>query len=300
VAQPPWLRRKLRQRQRRWRRHGGLRRLPERSAHALRWRLSNPEAIARWTDGELDLDGYYWLFVLGLNNSGTSLVSRVLASHPRIRSLPGEGQLLTRALPQAVAYGARRNWTARLDVFHWTEENDPAPALRVRYDWASYYERGPGVLLEKSPPNTVRARWLQANFRPSRFIGVIRHPYAVCEGIRRREGLSIAEAALHWSRGNGIMLDDADRLERFLLVTYESFATQPQGELERIEAFLELDEPFDRRVLDQPLPFHNVDGKVQRLTNLNEKSLKRLAPEEIETIDEIAGPLMERLGYERA
>jgi len=298
MAQPPWVKRKIRQRQRQWRRYGGLSRLPARTAHNLRWRVSDPEEIARWTDRQLALDGYYWLFVLGLNNSGTSLVSRVLASHPRIRPLPGEGQLLTNALPQAVDYGARRNWTARLDVFHWTEEADSAPALRTRYDWALYYEPGPGVLLEKSPPNTVRARWLQANFSPSRFIGVVRHPYAVCEGVRRREGLPIEEAALHWRRGNEIMLDDAESLERFLLVTYEGFAAHPQEELDRIESFLELEEPFDRDVLEEPLPHHNVDGRVQRLTNLNEKSLERLAPDEIETINRVAGPLMERLGYE--
>jgi hypothetical protein len=146
----------------------------------------------------------------------------------------------------------------------------------------------------------VRARWLQANFRPARFIGIVRHPYAVCEGIRRREGLSIEEAALHWVRGNEIMLDDAGHLEHFLLVTYEEFATRPETELDRIEEFLGLEEPLDRSVLEQPLPFHNVDGRVQRLTNLNAKSLERLAPGEIEMIDRIAGPLMERLGYERA
>jgi len=126
----------------------------------------------------------------------------------------------------------------------------------------------------------------------------VRHPYAVCEGVRRREGLPIEEAALHWRRGNEIMLDDAESLERFLLVTYEGFAAHPQEELDRIESFLELEEPFDRDVLEEPLPHHNVDGRVQRLTNLNEKSLERLAPDEIETINRVAGPLMERLGYE--
>lgn len=292
------VRKKLRRARRRVRTYG-WRKLLGKPVHDLRWRLSDPDSLSRWADRRLALDGYYWLFLLGLNNSGTSILSTILAAHPSIRSLPNEGQLLTPAFPKAPSYGVGRNWTARPDVFRWTEESDPAPALRARYDWARLYEPGPGILLEKSPPNSVRARWLQQNFRPSRFVALTRHPYAVCEGIRRRTGLSIEKAAEHWAQGNQILLDDSGYLERCLMLTYEALAERPEEELERVERFLELGTPIDRSVLRAPIPMHNIGGRPQLIQNLNEKSLERLSPEDLDTIDRIAGTVMERLGYER-
>ena len=144
------LRAKARRKRRDWKRLGwgkvvGL------PAHELRWRLSSAERRARWADERLAVDGDYWLFLLGLNNSGTSILLRVLSSHPRMRSLPNEGQLLTRALPQAPRYGVGRNWTKRPDIFRWTEESDPAPALRARFDWAYFFEPGSGDSPREEP-----------------------------------------------------------------------------------------------------------------------------------------------------
>jgi Sulfotransferase family len=298
------VRKQLRVKLIRWRRHWrdvyGWRRLPAKALHELRWRVSSREAIAERTERGLGLgEGDYWLFVLGLNNSGTSLLTRVLESHPRIRSLGAEGQLLTKALPSPEGYGVWRNWTKRLDVFHWTEESDPAPATRVRYDWAFYAEPGPGILLEKSPPNAVRSRWFQRHFAPSRFIAVVRSPYAVSEGIRRRTGLSIEDAALHWARGNETLLEDGSHLDHFLVLTYEGLCARPEEQLERVEGFLELETPFDRSVVAEPIVVREVGGKPRPILDRNAESIERLTPDEVETINRIAGPVMERLGYAR-
>jgi hypothetical protein len=267
-------------------------------AHRLRWRLSDPSGIERWTERRLALDGGYWLFVLGINNSGTTILAELLCSHPEIRSLPGEGQYLTRALPAPLRLSVPRLWTERLDAFRWTETSEAGLASRVRYDWSHFAERGSGILLEKSPPNTVRARWLQEHFRPSRFVALVRHPYPVCEGIRRRTGCTIREAARHWVRGNEILLEDLDRLHRSLWLTYEELTDQPEEQLERLEAFLELRTLFDRRVLDEPIRSHNIYGEPQPLQNMNARSLEHLSPEDAEAIDGIARALMQRLGYE--
>ena len=261
--------------------------------------MMSPDERAAWTDHRLQLDGNYWLFVLGLNNSGTTLVADLLKSHPRMRWLPNEGQYLTAGLPLPRDYGVPRKFAERLDVFHWTEANDPGPALRIQFDWAVHYQDRPGILLEKSPPNTMRSRWLQHNFRPSRFLAITRHPYAVCEGIRRREGHSIEEAASHWKLSNATMLDDITRLEHCLFVTYEELCARPQDYLQRLQAFLGLEVPFEARLLSTPRRIHNIDGTPELIRNFNERSLEQLSHRDLATIDRIAGPLMERLGYER-
>lgn len=272
---------------------------PRRVLHNLRWRFSSQDHLAQRIEKQLQLDNNYWLFVLGLNNSGTTLVVDLLKSHPAVRWLPNEGQYLTDALPLPRTYSVPRNFTQRLDIFHWTEESDPAPALRIKYDWAVHYQHRPGILMEKSPPNTLRSRWLQQNFRPSRFLAIIRHPYAVCEGIRRREGNTIEEAALHWVRSHDCLLDDMQRLEHCLCVSYEDLCVHPEAYLQKLERFLGLEIPFDRGVLTAPQRIHNIDATPQPIRNLNERSLQQLSDADLAAIDRIAGPLMERLGYER-
>ena len=299
TAAPPRRRSRVGRRLRRWKKVYTPRTFVGLPSHEARWALTGDESIERWCDRRLKLDGFFWLFVLGLNNSGTSILAHLLETHPEIRALPAEGQALTKALPTGAELGVRRNWTTRMEQFHWTEDTHSDAALRTRYDWAYHANPRPGIVLEKSPPNTVRGRWLQEHFRPSRFIGIARHPYAVCEGMRRRGGLPVAESARHWALGNATMLDDADQLDRFELVTYEHICDQPDETLTRVESFLNLEIPVDRSILDTTLPSHTIDRAPSVLSNYNSRSIERLSTDDIAGINEVAGDVMDRLGYER-
>jgi hypothetical protein len=270
---------------------------PARLGHELRWRVRSQDEIERWISERLALDGYYWLFVLGLNNSGTTMLADILGRHPRIRTLPEEGQWLTRVFPLSKDLGTPRAYTKRLDVFRWEEDHDPAPALRARYDWALYYDRRPGALLEKSTPHSLRSRWIQRNFRPARFVTITRDPFAVCEGIRRRSGQSIEDAARHWTIGHEILLEDMPHLERCLLLTYEQLCDDLGATLERLESFLDLETPFDRASLSRPMRAPIAGGVQEAVRSQNAWSVSRLTAAEIETITRIAGPVMARLGY---
>lgn len=272
---------------------------PAQVAHDLRWHAMSRHEALQWTEKRLMLERHYWLFILGLNNSGTTLVVDLLRSHPLVRSLPNEGQYLTRGLPLPRDFNVPRRFAERLDVFHWTEANNPGPALRIQYDWAAHYPQRPGLLLEKSPPNTLRSRWLQHNFRPSRFVAITRHPYAVCEGIRRREGHAIDVAARHWLLANEWMLDDISHLEHCLFVTYEDLCARPAEFLNRLQAFLGLEIPVNAQELNAPRQIHNIDNAAEPIRNFNARSLANLSTDDIRVIDRIAGPLMDRLGYER-
>lgn len=267
------------------------------AAHHLRWRLTEPERIRAWVDQRLHLEGGYWLFIAGCNNSGTTLLREVLRTHPEICALPREGAILTEALPRPTSLGVPRLFATRMQDFRWTEEDDPSPALRAKYDWSRYVE-GPGrILLEKSPEDTVRTRWLQKNFAPARFLGLVRAPYAVCEGTRRRSGHSIAEAARHWTAVNACLLEDLPHLHHHLLLRYEDFCASPQEHLKRIRRFLELQAPFGSQALKSQ-DVHNCDQQASDVRDFNAKSLERLTAHEIAEISRIAGPVMQKLGYE--
>jgi hypothetical protein len=270
--------------------------LPEKLPHFAR------QAYAKWAVARFDrklcnTDRTYWLFVLGVNNSGTTILSRILESSSEIRTLPAEGQFLTDALPKPNEFGVGRLWSSRMDVFRWTEEHDPLTALQIKKDWANLYPAGDGILLEKSPPNTLRSLWLQKNFRPSRFLAIIREPYAVCEGIARRmKDVTIEQAAQHWVTANRCMLDDLNRLDHRKLVTYEDLVEDPDQCLKGIKEFLGLRAEFDPNELGS-VEAHSMDGQTTGLKNLNEKSFERLTSQDVDTINRICAELIERAGY---
>jgi hypothetical protein len=266
--------------------------------HALRWRAVSSSRRGEWTDRKLALGDHYWLFILGCTNSGTTLLRKILDHSPLIRTLPQEGQYLTRALPNATRMGVGRVFSRRLDVFRLTENSPGEPAARVQYDWAAWYPPGPGILLEKSPPNTLRSRWLQRHFKPARFLVLTRLPHAVCEGMQRRRGHSIEEAAVHWKRVHEILLEDMQHLDMCLTIRYEDLCDHPGKELTRIEDFLGI------RLGGQSIPAKSGSSPVRDeleiplpIRNLNAESLKRLDPDSLDTVNRIAGAVMGSFGY---
>ena len=185
-----------------------------------------------------------------------------------------------------------------MDVFRWDEDHDPRPAVQAKNDWRKLYSGNKGILLEKSPPNTVRSLWLQKNFRPSRFLSIIRNPYAVCEGItRRKKNYSMAQAARHWLVANECMLADLRHIRVNLLIKYEDLVENPEGWLTRMEDFLGLRTPFDRNAAGS-VAAHSIEGSTMGLRNLNDESVSRLSPGDIEEINGYCGDLMRRLGYD--
>lgn len=266
-------------------------------AHELYW--SRHKNTLREQAPLLDPSPYYWLFILGVNNSGTTLLENLIKRHPLVKSFSEEGQHLTDALHGALTRGELdRLWTRRLDLYRLTEMQGADAAVKAQYDWAFFLPDKPGVVLEKSPPNTLRSRWLQRYFRPSRFVALVRHPFAVVEGIRRRTNCTAEAAAKHWTTANECLLEDEGKLERRLLFHYEAFCEQPRAHLERLERFLGLGTPFDRSILEGQFNVHNADNKPQTLQNMNAKSVARLSETDKSTILQVAEKVMARLGYD--
>lgn len=262
---------------------------------ALRVRIwpGGAEAFVRT---HLAKHGKCWCFILGVNNSGTTLLLRLMRSHPGIRALPREGQHLTEALPRPRKNGVPRFWSQRLDLFRWDEESSSEQVEQIVFDWLLHYSLEPGVLLEKSPPNTIRSLWLQRHFVPARFVAVVRNPFAVAEGIRRRDGLAIEAAAEHWCRANLILLADLERLEHHCLIKYEELCRDPLGILDKIRDVLELEQPFPSDLLGKRAPSLPTEESIN-VQDQNASSIARLSPHEIAQIARITEPARQRLGY---
>jgi hypothetical protein len=116
--------------------------------------------------------------------------------------------------------------------------------------------------------------------------------------MKRRGGYDIEDCARHWTTANRILLRDLEHLESVMTYTYEDFCESPREVLSQIEAFADLSESHDSTALSGA-ESHSLEGQTQGIQNLNSRSLERLSDENFKTINQIAGPIMERLGYHR-
>ena len=156
------------------------------------------------------------------------------------------------------------------------------------------------IILEKTPANGARTRWLQKHFNHAHFVGLIRDPYAVAEGIRRKarpvhrpEGWPIPMTARQWLRSNQVLLEDAKSLHRFTWIRYEDLTEDPTETLNGILGFLDL--PGD--TLDVTGKSFAVHERMQTISNLNAKSYDNLSAEEVDDITAIVMPFAEQFGY---
>jgi len=243
-------------------------------------------------------DSRKWAFILGCNNSGTNLLNQLLAAHPDISPLPNEGQTLTSVFNNPYSYGLQRTWTEQADLFRLTDENDSIDSIRLIHDWSNCLkEKNPPVILERSPPNSIRSRWLQKVFKNSCFIGLARDGRAVAEGISRRKGVDIYRGAAHWVKVYNTLLEDAGHLKNFRWVRYEDLAENPQEAVKDLLGFIGVDTAKYSFDANMELKISNIDGEPAKVKNFNQKSFDRIPPDVFKKISAQIEPVMQKLGY---
>ena len=242
-----------------------------------------------------------WLFLVGCYNSGTTLLSSLLACHPDISALPTEGHFITDQFPKDYDLGLPRMWSAREELFRLTEDDDGPDPVRVKKEWGMRLDLSKSVLLEKSPPNTIRTRWLNRHFSPAYFVAIVRNGYAVAEGISRkadpkhlRDGWPIEQCAYQWLRSIEVLEEDSSLLQNFMWVKYEDLAHDPLRIINKIAAFVQL-KSLDEFDVQKNYAIHE---RKEPIRNLNAESICRLTPDQINIINKVAGEKLVRYGYE--
>ena len=179
---------------------------------------------------------YKFLFVCGLHRSGTSLVFQSLRGHPSVSGFSNtpspedEGQFLQTVYPPARDFGGPGRF-GFAEAAHMDETSPLASAdsaRRLFSEWAPYVD------LQKSPPNLLRTRFLQALFPNSYFLTVIRHPAAVSLATEKWSRTTLASLVEHWCVCHERFEADRPHLRNLSVLRYEDFVASPQSCLDKV------------------------------------------------------------------
>lgn len=237
-----------------------------------------------------------WVFIVGCPNSGTTLLHNILAKHPQIGSMPKEGQFCTDQLLIPKSLGLYRMWATDIKRFYLDENSISNVNLKkLKKQWSSWFNNiNRPILIERSPPNTARVKWLQKNFPNAYFIGIYRNGYVVAEGLRRKTGQPLEICAEQWRISNEIMLKDFPYLKNKIIVGYEELTENKEKIVGQLLQFLELP-PLNNNVLQCKFLIHGIEREIK---NLNPEYLASLKVEETLLINKVAGKLLKKLNYE--
>lgn len=209
-----------------------------------------------------------FVFIGGLHRSGTSLLTRLIGAHPSVSAFKDtgvpedEGQHLQSVYPAALAYGGPGRFALSPQA-HLTEAsslNTSEAGRKLFEQWSGYWDLSKPVLLEKSPPNLIRMRFLQALFPNSHFLMIVRHPLAVAYATQKWSPDPLRKLVRNWERAHELVKADAPYIQNLRIVRYEDLVERPKATLEEVFGFLELP------LIPAAVPIH---------TDLNSRYLER-------------------------
>lgn len=189
-----------------------------------------------------------YLFVCGLQRSGTSVLARNLgklegcSSFKNTGVLQDEGQFLQDVYLPDSAFGGSGRYGLD-ERAHLTEESKlltPANIARLHACWDRHWNPHAQICLEKTPGNLIMTRFLQAAFPNSYFVVVKRHPVPVSMATQRwKVSLSSLHRLFdHWLRCYGLFEADKSHLKRLYEFSYEDYIKAPSEYHEKIAEFI--------------------------------------------------------------
>lgn len=246
------------------------------------------------------------VLIMGAERSGTTLLRLILDVHPHIAIGPESGFL--RAVHTTLDipnwnFGA--NWFERFGI----ERPDMVRRLADLYDGIfSEYAAGRGKRRwgDKTPLHRWLAGLADELYPEAQFIGIVRHPGAMCLS-RARWGYDLSANVKMWNLAAHLLTADRDRFgpERYRIIRYEDLVRSPEPVLRGIVDFL--GEPWSEDLLrhheihaerEEP---EVTDGGTRTARPIDPSALDAWLEEaddgDIAAVAEGTSPWRERFGY---
>jgi len=278
---------------------------------SLTSRGRNPEPVTRFDRP---------VFIVSAPRSGSTLLFETLSRSPSVRTIGQESHAVIEGIVELGP--SRHGWMSnRLTEADATP--DVARALQDRF-WEAVAEHHgrdgltpPVRLLEKTPKNALRVPFLNAVFPEARFIYLVRDPHesisSILEAWRSRKFVTYPEvpgwngpwslllfpgwqelvgrplnevAAAQWNTTNQILLEDLHRIprSRWCLTTYADLLRDPQGTMEMLCRFADLEWTDDLREQTLPPSRHTLTAPAAGKWRRNAAEIEPVLPALQETV----------------
>jgi len=227
-----------------------------------------------------------YLFILSPPFCGSTLLTEIISTSKNVSCNNNIGLREGQHLPNAHNLLFTKNrWDPNKEI-DWN---------RIKKIWSKYWDKSKSVLLEKSPPNICRANNIDKVFNNSKYICLIRDPYAQIQSNIRRYNTDIEVAAEKYISYLKYQKKNIESLGNTLVVSYEELTDKPIKTKEKISAFLPLLKDIN---INLKFNAHNMHQKKQMgITNLNQKSIQALTKDQINSINTILDKEQDLIKY---
>lgn len=194
------------------------------------------------------MENKIFIFISGLHRSGTSLFYKILDTQENFSALTNtneiedEGQFVQSVYLPAYNYGG----VGRFGFNKESQLNETSILIndknrnKLFKEWSKYWNIEKKYLVEKSPPNILKSRFLQEMFPNSYFINITRHPIATSLATKKWSKTSLDSLIDHWIVCHKIYNEDKKNLIRSINFKYEDLIDNPEKILKTISNFLKI------------------------------------------------------------
>lgn len=227
-----------------------------------------------------------YLFVLSPPYCGSTLFNEVISSSNAVSVNNPYGTREGQTLPtvRRVMFDHKKRWDKKLD-FDWNS---------IKEEWHKYWDLRKPILLEKSPPNIIRAKSIEKAFKNSFFIIFYRNPYAQCESLIRRSDKTGYDAA-HFAINCLIaQKENILFLKRKTQLSYETLTSSPDSVPQLLSNFIP--ELIDVNI-NKKFSAHNYLNMKMEIRNLNSEKIKNLTESQLKEINSVFFKNIEVLNY---
>ncbi len=169
---------------------------------------------------------------------------------------------------------ANKRWDKTVD-FDWDT---------IKKEWLKYWDIKYPVLLEKSPPNIMRAESLEKNFDPAYFIIFHRNPYAHCESLIRRNGAKAETAADAAIQCLFYQKENISVLKNTVQISYEYLTDNTSAAVQMMKKLVPELEGIN---FNQKFSALNYMNKKMKIKNLNTDKINKLTYSQLNEINSV-------------
>ena len=228
----------------------------------------------------------HYLFILSPPFCGSTLLTEIISTSKNVSCNNNiglrEGQHLPRA--KEILFNDDR-WDPKKEI-DWK---------RVKKIWHKYWDRSKDILLEKSPPNICRAQNIDKIFVGSKYICLVRNPYAQIQSNIRRYNTDIKIATNKYISYLKFQKSNIEKLTGVLVLSYEELADNPIKAKKEITTFLPSLSDINT---DLQFNAHNMHKKKKMaIKNLNKENISALSKGQIQIINSLLSKEKELINY---